>query len=1230
MFARLPTLLLALFLFSTACGDCGTDKPYPYDDVDVAPGDDTSIPDSGHPDDDASTSDDSGPDADTDTDTGPTPTDEVVVTCNDNTWQPPSSGELCDTTPGTGGAVLFQVGRVLTPDAVYANGTVLIDGTGDNATISCVGCDCADQADTATVVTCADGTLSPALINPHDHITFSLSWPQQHGTERFDHRHDWREGLRGHNEVRLSPGADSSRTGVLYGELRMLFGGATSVAGSSTGTDTSGLLRNLDDPSHTEGLVGVDVDYRTFPLGDSSGALRANGCDYPNIDAPTRAANAPIYMPHLAEGIDNEANNEFRCLTTTDHGGVDLLGPNTTIVHGIGLSVTDIAQVAAEGAKLVWSPRSNIDLYGNTARVTTYKSFGTLIALGTDWSASGSANMLRELKCADYLNENYYDRAFTDRELWMMTTYNAAVAMGADTQIGVIAPGFIADLALFDGRIADNYRAVIEADNEHVHLVMRGGAPLYGDANVIEALVPASEISGCEEIDVCGNERRLCVERDTGLTRAAINGAVNQNAYPQFFCGTPQREPSCEPFRPDEYTGITADDIDGDGIPDGDDLCPAVFTPIRPMDSDRQNDIDGDQVGDDCDQCPLSEDSTCGTFDPNDRDGDGVPNISDNCPDVPNPDQANSDGDQFGDACDPCPDFDNSTSLACPATIYDIRAGDYGVGDSVLLEDVVVTASGARSYFVQVPPTASYYSGVEHSGLYIYGAPSDPMPAVGDIVHVEGRLDIFGDTLEVVTPTTTVVSQNNPLPDFTEVTPAEVATNGPRSRNLEGTLIRIRDVTVTNENPDAPDDFGVFEVDGFQVDDVFFAVTPRPSIGEEFAILQGVLMYSFGNSKLLPRDAQDVVTGPPALAALSPDHVFLRAGGSVVPPLEVVLAGPSLGTTTVDLTYTGDVSGPATIDIPDGATSAIVPLTATGTSAGTVTATLGGDTVDADVTIYSDAVIRAVETIEAVTNVAPPNGSVLVTVTLDFPASTTGDTVTITTTGAASAPATVVFAADQLSASFTVDVGPNPDAIVVTASLNASSEATTIDVVAGTPDCLIISEMIEGTANNNKAFELYNCSGGDLNLADFGVCLASNANMTCNFSASLPAQTLGAQQVVTVCKAKTGAQDDPVQDIIDNCEVEAPTVANFNGDDRLAVFRDLDGNGQLNATDTIIDVFGDLAIRPGSTIWANKTYRRCDFTPHDGLGGFDADALYTSHPINDASDYGIPPVAGCP
>jgi hypothetical protein len=62
-----------------------------------------------------------------------------------------------------------------------------------------------------------------------------------------------------------------------------------------------------------------------------------------------------------------------------------------------------------------------------------------------------------------------------------------------------------------------------------------------------------------------------------------------------------------------------------------------------------------------------------------DQDGDGVPDLCDNCPAVPNPDQLDTDGDGLGDPCDPCPaDYDNSCSAAVlqqkPLCLLDVDA----------------------------------------------------------------------------------------------------------------------------------------------------------------------------------------------------------------------------------------------------------------------------------------------------------------------------------------------------------------------------------------------------------------------------------------------------------------------------------------------------------------------------------------------------------------------------
>ncbi|HRE01220.1 MAG TPA: hypothetical protein PLV68_07950, partial [Ilumatobacteraceae bacterium] len=71
----------------------------------------------------------------------------------------------------------------------------------------------------------------------------------------------------------------------------------------------------------------------------------------------------------------------------------DLIAPQTAFIHGVGLLAPDFALMAARNSSLIWSPRTNISLYGETARVSVAHRFGVRIALGTDWIASGSANI---------------------------------------------------------------------------------------------------------------------------------------------------------------------------------------------------------------------------------------------------------------------------------------------------------------------------------------------------------------------------------------------------------------------------------------------------------------------------------------------------------------------------------------------------------------------------------------------------------------------------------------------------------------------------------------------------------------------------------------------------------------------------------------------------------------------------------------------------------------------
>ena len=96
-------------------------------------------------------------------------------------------------------------------------------------------------------------------------------------------------------------------------------------------------------------------------------------------------------------------------------------------------------------------------------------------------------------------------------------------------------------------------------------------------------------------------------------------------------------------------------DLDGDGIEDQLDNCPAVFNPDQTDDNsngvgDVCEDLDGDGIFLAEDNCPLRHNP-----EQTDSDGDGVGDDCDNCLLQPNSDQLDSDNDGFGNVCDPTP-----------------------------------------------------------------------------------------------------------------------------------------------------------------------------------------------------------------------------------------------------------------------------------------------------------------------------------------------------------------------------------------------------------------------------------------------------------------------------------------------------------------------------------------------------------------------------------------------
>ncbi len=328
-----------------------------------------------------------------------------------------------------------------------------------------------------------EGTIYPGLIDLHNHYVYNVA-PLWRVPRRYNNRNQWSSVSSKQSDVslpvRLLAGhSPTARAIVRYVEAKALLGGTTTGQGMKTQVRGGfglfrGAMRNVevaDDPRLPDSATLVPTLGR-----------RPQDFEAFRRSLDKRAELGGSYFYHLAEGTD-----ELSLRTYTDLRDNDLLQPPLSGIHCLALGAEDLRSLGRARAKIVWSPFSNLLLYGATLDVRALLASRARWAIGSDWTPSGSRNLLLELKVARHVAQAQGAPLDAER-LVSAVTADAAYACGWSRYLGRLRSGTLADLLVVRGTSGDPYEHLIEARETDVSLVVVHGVARYGERDLMEAL----------------------------------------------------------------------------------------------------------------------------------------------------------------------------------------------------------------------------------------------------------------------------------------------------------------------------------------------------------------------------------------------------------------------------------------------------------------------------------------------------------------------------------------------------------------------------------------------------------------------------------------------------------------------------------------------------------------------------------------------------------------------
>jgi cytosine/adenosine deaminase-related metal-dependent hydrolase len=387
-------------------------------------------------------------------------------------------------------------GRVLTVDAerrVIDDGAVYIHDGRIDAVAPASAAPPAGYTGAPRINT--EGVVAPGLIDLHNHLAYN-TLPLWVGrvAPPYETRYQW-PGAASYQPDVSNPaqalGIAAPAAALRYAEVKAAVGGVTSIQGSPPVTRAfpGWMLRNVEKEQFGHGKTVFQSVLEATPAQLDDTAVRL------------KEGKAFIY--HLAEGVAPTLRAEFTLLDDHHCARDGLVG-----IHSTALTSDDFRTWAANGGgAVVWSPFSNLWLYGATTDVLAARRHGLRVCLGSDWTPSGTRNVLGELKVAARYNRIALDGALDAADLVEMVTANPGDTLAGPWRapVGRLVPGALADLACFAPVRDDPWETLLAATERHVRLVMVGGRPAYGNRTLVER----AGVTDAETLTVAGIKRAV-------------------------------------------------------------------------------------------------------------------------------------------------------------------------------------------------------------------------------------------------------------------------------------------------------------------------------------------------------------------------------------------------------------------------------------------------------------------------------------------------------------------------------------------------------------------------------------------------------------------------------------------------------------------------------------------------------------------------------------------------